>query len=313
MKEDVLACVKLEDRIIDRMAAEFTLHKLWEAEDEDAMIDGLADRLRAVFLLNMRGADAAFMDRLPKLEIIATFGAGYERIDLEAARARNIRVTNVPATNFGCVADLAFGLMLDAVREITKADRFVRDGAWLRQRLYNWTPRFHGRKLGILGLGAIGHAVAKRAQGFDIEVAYHNRNRRDDVPYAYMDSPLALAEWADYLLASCPGGAATHHIVDAKVLTALGPAGVFVNIARGQVVDQAALVAALRDGTIAAAGLDVFDGEPQVPQALIEMDNVVLTPHCGGLSYESGEDSVDLAVRNLKAHFAGEPLLTPVA
>lgn len=313
MKNEIIACVRLEPPFIARLEEEFTVHKLWESDDEAKMLAALADRVRAVFLLNSRGADANFMDRLPHLGLIASFGAGCERIDLDAARQRNIRVTNVPGTNYACVADHAFGLLLDAVREISRADRFVRRGDWLKQRLYTPTPRFSGKKLGILGLGAIGAAVARRAAGFDLEVAYYNRTRRDNVSYPYMDNALALAEWADYLLLSCPGGAQTHHLVDAGVLKALGPKGVLVNIARGQVVDQDALIASLADGTIAAAGLDVFDGEPQVPARLIAMENVVLTPHCAGLTNESGMESIEMVIANLTAFFGGKPLLTQVA
>lgn len=313
MKPEVLAVFDLGDHVTGRIAQHFTLRTLWTAKDPEAMLREIGPRLRAVFTTNMYGATAAFMDRFPKLGIISTIGAGYDRIDVDAAKARGIMVTNVQATNSGCVADAAMGLLIAAQRRIVTSDRFVRAGGWLKQRVYETTPRFHGRKLGIIGLGAIGREIAVRGEGFRLEIAYHGRHRQDDIPYRFEPSVLKLAEWADYLVAACPLTNETRGIVSRDVLKALGPKGVFVNIARGGVADEKALIEALRSGTIDSAGLDVFENEPDMDPAFFALENAVLMPHCAGITIDSGLDSADVVIANLKAFFEGRPPVTRVA
>ncbi|MEJ5040201.1 2-hydroxyacid dehydrogenase [Pseudomonas sp. B21-036] len=263
----------------------------------------------AVLTRGPLGLRADEIAALPHLKIICVIGAGYEEVDLAAAAARDITVTNGAGANATAVADHALALLFAIVRDITRADATTRLGQWNRVI----SPSLSGKRLGVLGLGATGLAIARRAAlGFDMQVSYHNRRPRTDVPYTWCESPLALAGEVDFLIVATPGGAGTRHLVDAAVLDALGPQGFLVNIARASVVDTDAMVAALREGRIAGAGLDVFDAEPEVPQALKALDNVVLTPHVAGQSPEAARDTVALVLRNLQAFFAGEPVLTPV-
>jgi len=247
---------------------------------------------------------------LPKLELIGALGAGYENIDREAAKARGIEVVNGTGTNDDCVADHAFALLLGVVRQIPALDQACRQGVWRDDLPFQ--PNFSGKKLGVIGLGNIGKKVAKRALGFDIEIGYHNRRPNPDTAYTYFESVIALAEWADYLVIATPGGAGTKHLINAGVLAALGPHGFLVNVARGSVVDTAALADALERGVIAGAGLDVYEGEPAPPALLIDSKRVVLTPHVGGRSPEAVAASVQMFIDNATCHFAGIPVLTPV-
>lgn len=263
----------------------------------------------AVLTRGPLGLSAAEIAALPALQIICVIGAGYEQVDLAAAAARGITVTNGAGANAVAVADHAMALLLAAVRNIPQADATTRQGQWNRVI----SPSISGKRLGILGLGAVGLAIARRgALGFDMQVSYHNRSRRDDVAYSYCDSPLALARESDFLIVATPGGANTRQLVDSAVLDALGPEGFLVNIARASVVSTADMVAALREGRIAGAALDVFDDEPNVPDELKTLPNVVLTPHVAGQSPEAARDTVALVLKNLQAFFAGEPVLTPV-
>ena len=254
----------------------------------------------------------ALIAALPKLRLIAAYGVGVDKIDLAAARARGIAVTNSPGPTDGCVADMAWALLLAAARGVVAGDRFVRAGAW-HAGLFPLMPRLHHRRMGILGLGRIGREIARRAVGFDMQVSYHNRRPAPGVPYVYRDSVYALAEDADVLMVACPGGEATRNLVDAGVLRALAPRGILVNIARGSIVDEDALIAALETGGIAAAGLDVFAHEPEVPARLAALDNVVLTPHRAGGTIETWQECADMVIANLRAFYAGERLPTPVA
>jgi len=248
---------------------------------------------------------------LPNLRLIAVYGVGYDKVDVAAARARGIAVTNTPGPTDGCVADMAFALLLAAGRGIVGGDRFVREGRWLAGA-FPLMPRLHSRTMGILGLGRIGQAIARRAAAFDMKVLYHNRRAVAGVPHGYRASVAELARDSEVLVVACPGGEATRGLVDGAVLRALGPRGIVVNIARGSVIDEPALVAALRDGTIAAAGLDVFDHEPAVPPALCGLENVVLMPHRGGGTVETWEECADMVIANLRAHFAGQALPNPI-
>lgn len=293
------------------MQREFTVHVLWQAEDKPALLAQVRDRVRGIQSFGPYGADARLMDTLPKLEIIANVGVGVDSIDLNAARQRGLIVTNTPDVLNECVADLAMGLTVATLRRISMGDRFVRAGSWLKGA-FAFGHKVGGRTMGILGYGRIGKAIAKRAEAFGMDIVYHGRKPQADVAYKYYPKLVDMARDCDVLMVICPGGPATHHIVNAEVLEALGPEGTLINVARGSVVDQPALLKALARGSLGAAGLDVFEGEPRVPEALFAMDQVVLQPHVGSSTHETRKAMGDLAVDNLRAHFAGKPVLTPV-
>lgn len=268
-----------------------------------------ADEIRVVLTRGATGFQADEMAALPKLELVCSLGVGFENIDVAAARARGVRVTYGPGANATSVADHAMALLLGSARHLPQADAWVRQGHWKGFM----GPQVSGKRLGILGLGTIGLEIAKRgALGFGMTVGYSNRRPRPESGYAFYDSPLALAAASDFLVVATPGGADTRHLVDAAVLDALGPQGHLVNIARGSVVDTQALITALAERRIAGAGLDVVEGEPIVPPALLKLDNVVLTPHSAGRSPEAVSATVALFLENATAHFGGKPVLTPV-
>lgn len=289
-------------------------HKLWKAEDPSGLVDQVKDGVRGIVsgALGQGRIDADFMRQFPRLEIIAHMGVGYDRIDAEWAASRRIVVTNTPDVLTEEVADLAIGLLIATVRRIPQADRFVRAGEWSR-RNFPLTTSLRGRRLGILGLGRIGKAIAKRAEAFGLPIAYHGRHRQSDVSYTYYPSLRELAEASQILVIVAPGGPETDKIVNADILQALGPDGILVNVARGSVVDEAALIAALRDGRILAAGLDVFADEPNVPRALIDMDNVVLLPHVGSAAREVRVAMAQLTLDNLLNWASRKAPLTPVS
>lgn len=272
-----------------------------------AVADG-GDAIDAVLTRGPLGFTAEEMAALPKLGIICVIGAGYERVDLEAAEARGIVVTNGAGVNAPTVSDHAMALLLAAIRDIPQADASVRRSEWRKVV----RPSLAGKRLGIVGLGAVGLAIAKRAAAFDIAIGYHNRKPRTDCDYTWHATAQALAAASDFLVIATPGGSGTQHLIDARVLEALGTDGFLVNIARASVVDTQALVSALQNEQIAGAALDVFDDEPTVPDVLKTLDNVVLTPHVAGLSPEASRDSVQMVNDNLLAFFAGQPVLTPV-
>jgi lactate dehydrogenase-like 2-hydroxyacid dehydrogenase len=265
--------------------------------------------VRAVLTNGAVGLTAEQIDAMPKLEFVTALGVGFENINLAHARQRGIALANGAGTNDDCVADHAMMLLLAVVRNLRSLDQQCRAGVW--RNAVPMPPNVSGRRLGILGLGAIGRKLARRAQGFDIEIGYCGRTQQD-VPYSYFADVLALATWADFLVVATPGGAATRHLVNAEVLRALGANGVLVNIARGSVVDTAALAQALRDGVIHGAGLDVYESEPAPPAELLGFDNLVLTPHLGGWSPEAMQASVVRVVDNATRYFAGQPMITPI-
>ena len=298
--------------VIDGCAERFELLRLWEADEPDALLAERGADVRAVAAGGHAAVDAALLDRLPGLQIVANFGVGYDTVDVTAATERGVVVTNTPGVLDEDVADTAMGLLLMTVRELWQADRYLRAGRWESDGPYPLTPTtVHGRRLGILGLGRIGEAIARRAEAFGMTIGYHNR-RPKDAPYRYYPSLLEMARSVDTLMIILPGGAATRHLVDAEVLAALGPDGVVVNIGRGTVVDQPALVEALRAGTILGAGLDVYEDEPHVPQELLELDNAVLLPHVGSGSEPTRRAMGQLVVDNLVSWFEKGNALTPV-
>ncbi|MDR3511541.1 MAG: 2-hydroxyacid dehydrogenase [Caulobacteraceae bacterium] len=255
--------------------------------------------------------DRTLIEALGRLEIIAGFGVGYDNIDVGAAAARGVVVTHTPDVLTEQVADVTLGLLLMTVLRLPQAERHVRAGLWPRGAFPLSPTSLRGRRVGILGLGRIGKAVARRLEAFDLPVAYYGRAPQADVAYPYFESPLALAGAVDTLIAILPGGAQTHHLIDRAVLRALGPDGVFVNVGRGSSVDEAALIEALAAREIAAAGLDVFEREPQVPQPLLAFDNVVVLPHVGSATVLTRNAMMDLVARNLKAWFETGAAVTP--
>lgn len=252
--------------------------------------------------------DAALLDRLPALKLVATSAAGFDSFDFGLLKSRGITLSNRGNSRDIDVADLAIGLLIDAVRRIAFNDRVVRAGRWVEGRVQQ-KQRVSGRKLGVLGLGRIGEDICKRAAGFDMEIGYHNRRRRSDVPYRYFATPLELAEWCDFLVIAVPLDGATRHQVDRRILDAVGPDGTVVNIARGAVIDENALIEALETGSLGSAGLDVFENEPNVPARLARLDNVVMTPHIGGFTDATQADALAALVANIENYFrTGQPI-----
>ena len=311
MKPEILLACPLYEGTMDQLDHAYTVHRFWEAKDPAALLRETRDRVRAISTMGAVGCKAELMAALPKTEIIACFGVGVDAIDLKAAKERGIRVTNTPDVLTECVADLGMALLLASAREIPQGDRFVRDGKWLEAN-YPLCRHVGGKLLGVVGFGRIGQAVAKRAAAFGMKIAYFGRRRNPESSYAFYSDIKKLAADCDYLMLTVPGGAETKHLVDADVLKALGPKGTLVNIARGSIVDEAAMVKALRDGTLGFAALDVFQNEPNVPAELLSLSNVVLQPHQGSATHETRAAMGQLVIDNLVAHFAGKPLLTRV-
>jgi lactate dehydrogenase-like 2-hydroxyacid dehydrogenase len=310
---DILMTKPMLPSIIEAIEARFTLHRLWEAADGGSALRMIGPGIRGLATGASHGqTDAALLDNLPNLEIIATFGVGYDNVDVAEAARRGIVVTNTPDVLNEEVADLAIGLLIATLRQIPQADRYLRAGRW-PQAPFPLSSTLRGRRVGIVGLGRIGKAIGKRLEGFGLQLAYHGRTRQEGVAYAYHPSLVGLAEACDVLIVITPGGAATRHMVNAEVLEALGSDGVLINVARGSVVDEKALIAALKSGAIQSAGLDVFEDEPHVPQELIELENVVLLPHVASASIHTRKAMGQLVADNLISWFDGKGPLTPVS
>lgn len=307
MKQKILQSGPISPALDGRLAETWDVVRLWA---DPTPAEALAD-IRVVVTSPGAGCDAALMDRLPKLGAIVNFGVGYDKVDVAAARARGVVVSNTPGVLDECVADLGMALILDVLRGTVAGDRFVRAGSWTSGPFPPAT-RVWGKRLGIVGLGRIGSALARRAEAFRMSIAYHNRSPIEGSPYPRHASVADLAAWADVLVLTLPGGAATRHIVSSDELAALGPNGFLVNIARGSVVDTAALIAALRHGRIGGAALDVFENEPHVPDELKSFDNVVLLPHLGSATRETRRAMEDLTFDNAATWFAEGRLITPV-
>ena len=310
MKPDVLLTVPIYAGAVAQLEQAYEVHRLWQAKHQGRFFAAIRDRVRAI-VTGAHPVTAELMDQLPKTEIIATQSVGLDHIDLAAAKARGIRVANTPDVLTDDVADLGMALLLAVARRIVVGDRHVRDGLWLKGGL-PLASKVGGATLGILGLGRIGLAVARRAEAFGMTIVYHGPRAKAELPYRYYADLAAMARDADYLMVSCPGGAGTRHLVTGEVLAALGPEGVVINIARGSVIDEEAMVQLLVEGRLGGAGLDVFADEPRVPEALFALDNVVLQPHVGSATHATRGAMGQLVVDNLKAHFAGKPLLTAV-
>ncbi|HZZ04472.1 2-hydroxyacid dehydrogenase [Paraburkholderia sp.] len=310
MKPSLLVLITLKDASRANVEAAFDVVYAPDTTQRTAAIAEHGGTIRAVLTNGTNGLTAAEIDQMPQLEFVSALGAGYENLAMDHARSRGIVLVNGAGTNDHCVADHAFALLLAAVRDVPQLDQATREGVW-RDTL-PMRPNVSGKRLGIVGLGDIGEKVARRGAGFDMEIGYHNRKRREGSSLRYFDSVQSLAQWCDFLMVATPGGAGTRHLIGKAVLDALGPDGFVVNVSRGSVVDTAALAEALAAGTIAGAGLDVYEGEPDPPEALLTLRNVVLTPHVGGRSPEAITASVDNFLGNARRHFAGEAVLTPI-
>ncbi|RZM00712.1 MAG: 2-hydroxyacid dehydrogenase [Variovorax sp.] len=311
-KTRVLQHGRLLPALEARLAETYDVHALWNEADPKAFLAAHGGEFTALVTSARFGADAATIAAMPALKVISSFGVGLDALDLDAARARGIAVGYTPDVLNDCVADTAFALVMDVARRITESDRFVRRGDW-RKGQFPLATKVSGKRLGILGMGRIGRVIARRASGFDMEVRYHNRRELDDVDFVYADSLEALAEWADFLVIASAGGAETRGLVSREILDALGPQGYLVNISRGTVVDEAALVEALQHKRIAGAGLDVFEDEPNVPEALFALDNVVLLPHLASNTHETRAAMAQRVEDNLAAFLAGKPMISAAA
>ena len=308
---EVLAVARLSPLLAPQLAAAYTVHDRLH-ETDAAAFAVVAPRIRGIAASGESKVSAQLIAQLPRLEIISVMGVGYDGIDVAAAKARSVQVTHTPNVLNDDVADLAIGLMLCAARQLPAADRYVRAGQWAAAGPMPLARKMSGARLGLVGMGRIGQAIARRASAFGMNIAYTARSARAGLPYRYLPSAKALAEESDYLVVITPGGAGTRKLIDAEVLSALGRKGILVNVARGSVVDEAALIDALERGVIAGAGLDVFENEPHVPARLLALPQVVLVPHIGSATTQTRQAMADLAAANLAAHFAGRPLLTPV-
>ena len=312
MKPDVLAIGPVFaslPKVMDELSRSFTVHHV---RDYPASLDGdLSRRIRALATEANRGAKRELLTALSSLEIVSLFGVGLDLVDVDAVRERKLPLTNTPGVVGREVADLAIGMMLASTRQIIFADRFVRDGKW-RQGPLPLGRSVHGKTMGIVGLGEIGRAIADRASAFGMHVCYHGPRRKPDAPYVYVADLVAMARQSDILMVACKGGPETRHLVSAAVIAALGPEGTLVNVARGSVVDEAALIAALNGGALGFAALDVFENSPNINAEFMTLPNLILQPHQGSAARETREAMGLQMVENLRAHFEGRPLLSPV-
>ena len=307
----VLVVSKPPPFFLDPLKAAFVVHERLHETDPQEFLK-LAPLIRGIAGGGESAVSAALMAQLPALEMVSIMGVGYDGVDVTAALKRNVVVTHTPNVLNDEVADLAIGLMLSVARRIPQADQYVRSGRWGTEGAMPLARKVSGARLGVVGLGRIGQAIADRAAAFGMSIAYTARSAKPGLAYPFYASALALAAEVDFLVVITPGGAGTFHMINAQVLNALGPRGYLINVARGSVVDEAALVEALQQGVIAGAGLDVFEKEPHPLEALRKLDNVVLTPHMASATRETRQAMADLAVANLQAHFAGRPTLTPI-
>jgi lactate dehydrogenase-like 2-hydroxyacid dehydrogenase len=311
MKPEIILTAKGHAGTMATLQSEFTAHNLFEAQNKDAFFEKCAARVRGLATFGPLPIDGKLMDALPKLEIVANFGVGVDAINLADAKQRNIIVTNTPDVLNECVADTALALILNTLRKLPQSENYLRAGNWASRGPYPLTTSLGGKVLGVLGLGRIGEAIAKRAMACGMTIRYHNRDKKD-VPYPYDPDPATLAKNSDVLMVVTPGGSETAKLVNEKVLQALGPEGYLVNIARGSVVDEPVLLRYLQEKKIAGAGLDVFADEPRVPPEFFTLDNAVLFPHVASATVETRKAMGDLQIENLRRHFAGKPVLTRV-
>lgn len=290
----------------------YILHRLDQATDSDVLIANVGEKIEVVVTSNGVGFSRELLDRLPNLKLVSSQGVGTDGLCVEACKARGVQVANTPDVLNDDVADMALMLLLATVRRLLPGDRWVREGRWVRDGMMPLNRCIRGKRLGIAGFGRIGKAIAHRAEAFGLDIAYYGRRKQPEVDYPWYDDLQALARDVDILVVALPGGDPTYRLVGRLVLEALGPDGYLINIGRGSVVDEPALVEALSSGMLAGAGLDVFENEPNVPEELLQMDNVVLQPHCASGTEETRHAMAQLVVDNVAAYVAGRPLLTPV-
>jgi lactate dehydrogenase-like 2-hydroxyacid dehydrogenase len=311
-KPDVLVLGPAKPTVIDGLAPRFNLHKAGSTKDAEPLLAQLAPRLQALAVSAPPGRiDEKFMTKLPKLAVISSFGVGYDHVDAAWAGQHGVIVTHTPDVLNEEVADTAMGLLLCTVRQLPQADRFLRRGEWVKREFHH-TQTLRDRTVGIVGLGRIGKAIARRLEAFGVPIAYYGRNRQPDVSYRYYPDLVALAGAVDTLIVVTPGGPETQNLINSVVLSALGPRGILINISRGSVVDEAALIEALKKRTILAAGLDVFLNEPRPNPAFLELDNATLLPHVGSASQHTRDAMGQLVVDNLLAYLDRQPPKTPV-
>ncbi|KAA0911458.1 2-hydroxyacid dehydrogenase [Pusillimonas sp. ANT_WB101] len=295
-----------------KLAKHYNVVQLKNGSDNDAAIAAVRDEAVVMVTSATQSTPADLIDQFPNLRAICSFGVGYDSIDVKHAQQKGIQVSNTPDVLDDCVADHAFGLLLATARNLGYADRYVRDNLWGSGTRFPLGVKVSHKKLGIVGLGRIGLAIAQRAAGFDMEIRYHNRKPRNDTKLGYEPSLHELAQWADFLVIATVGGPTTRGLIDAKVLKALGPKGILINISRGSVIDEAALVQALQDGVVGGAGLDVYEEEPKVPDALKTMDNVLLAPHIASATVETRIAMAELVFDNVDAYATTGKVKTPI-
>ena len=312
MKPNLLLIGNATPRMMDQLSGRFVIHKLAEVDDLDAFVKDKGPAIEAVATNGHDGVKPDLMAALANLKVISCYGVGYDAIDATSAAGRGIMVTHTPNVLNNDVANTAIMLMLAVSRCLVRDDTWVRSGKWKSQGNAPLTRSIEGKPVGILGMGRIGQTIAAKLQAFNCSVIYHSRSEKPDIPYRYYDDLTRMAQEIDYLVVITPGGAATHHLVNRRVIEALGPEGTLINVARGPVVDEGELVKALQDGRLGGAGLDVFENEPDVPDALLGMDNVVLTPHVGSATVETRQAMGDLTVENLVRFFAEGKVTSPV-
>ncbi|OSP55396.1 2-hydroxyacid dehydrogenase [Pseudoruegeria sp. SK021] len=311
-KPDLLLVAALGDRVTQQLDQDFTLHRLCDATDKAAFLAALPEGVKYIATGGGAGCSRQIIEALPALEIISSFGVGYDAVDVEAAREHNVRVTNTPDVLNDCVAEVTLALMLALAHRLPEAERYTREGRWEAEGNFPLTEELTGKTVGIIGLGRIGKTIARLCQAFQMQVVYHGRSEQAHQPFPYYADPVSMAQDVDWLVVIAPSTDSTRGIVSRKVLTALGPEGRLVNVARGDLVDEPALIEMLASGGIAGAALDVFAQEPHVPEALRKLENVVLLPHQGSATHKTRASMGDLVVKNLRAYLRGQPLISPV-
>lgn len=311
-KPDVLVIWPNRPYQMSLLEKNYTVHRLDLSPEPDKLIEEVGSRIAAVVTTGHKGLTKDVIQRLPNLKVVVSNGVGYDSIDVDACTKRNIKVTNTPGLTTDDVADIAIALLLSSLRKIVVGDKWVRSGSWSKIGAMSLTTSARDKNMGIVGMGHIGQAIAARALPMGLKISYFGPNKKQDLPYDYEPDLIKLATWADALVLSCPGGKATQNLVDADVLAALGEAGTLVNVARGSVVDESALLDALKEQRIAGVGLDVFANEPDDGTSFAEFDNVVLYPHLGSGTIEARDAMAQLLYNNLESFFTGKPLLTPV-
>jgi lactate dehydrogenase-like 2-hydroxyacid dehydrogenase len=311
MKPEILQIGPMMQHVEEALESAYRVHRYWEAEDPRALLASVGNGVRGIATDGHNGCSRAILDTLPNAEVVASYGVGYDAVDVDACKERGIRVSNTPDVLNDAVAEMTLGLMIALCRRIPQADVHVREG-WWTEGAYPLTGELTGARVGILGLGRIGKEIARRCQAFKMRVCYHGRTEQPYEPYEYYADLTAMARDVDWLIVIAPGTGETNGIVSRAVMEALGPQGNLVNIARGSLVDEPAMVKMLQSGALGGAALDVFADEPRVPEVLFGLDNVVLSPHQGSATRKTRTAMGDLVVKNLAAHFSGAPLLTPV-